>query len=528
MRGRVLAALLACASLSFSSGPAASQSGASGGWDTTPSSIPAAIASTISQHLRRRLMDGMEPQVLQGINAAYPLLAPGTQKMVMEWVALLARNTDWSPLSLFFGYPKTCEPGNLTPLCTQWMGGGVTGSWDPDCQKLKMRFDAAGFPMLPSIPLAPGTPLNPTLTPATWRVYTSTSSSVLGASAYERASTADAAVLRSLHRWNSALSTYQDQRDWESVMKIENGYYTTVRAAFFNDAGVLQQRRVRGTSTESSRTPDSSLFSHWNYYSSTRNPRSKDCPPANMGATDVHFYSGTSANTDLSDSHRQQDLCTIYIPNYSLSKSGYAYPDYVSVGMTEAELTSYINSNPLFKSCPLSPEFLRKLADAVWKAETLKAGYTGPAYQPITIDDVRTGGQSPRGEDLLGKTPKSTDPAPVSTPEPPKPEAGTPPPMYTPPSTPSTSGTLPDFTSPGVTGPDITAPEFSMPDWFPGLSALSIPLGSGECPTYQFDAFEVTYTLDSHCPLIEMNRAAISAIMLVCFAIGAALVVMRA
>ena len=75
------------------------------------------------------------------------------------------------------------------------------------------------------------------------------------------------------------------------------------------------------------------------------------------------------------------------------------------------------------------------------------------------------------------------------------------------------------------TAPQILAPILNL---MPDLKSFAVPSHSSSCPTGSFNALNRTYTLDSHCALIESNRSLIEAAMLLVWSIASVLIVLRA
>jgi len=64
---------------------------------------------------------------------------------------------------------------------------------------------------------------------------------------------------------------------------------------------------------------------------------------------------------------------------------------------------------------------------------------------------------------------------------------------------------------------DIEGVFFS--DTFTALKAWQLPARSASCPTMTISFLGNSYTMNSHCPILESNRAVLSAVMLVCYTV---------
>ncbi|PHK28012.1 hypothetical protein VF14_35405 [Nostoc linckia z18] len=167
-------------------------------------------------------------------------------------------------------------------------------------------------------------------------------------------------------------------------------------------------------------------------------------------------------------------------------------------------------------NCAVSDEFIRFLADQAYKNACADGSCDIP-YSRVEKEDVKTGGQQPTIKDTgnVGSLPE------------PNGEAGNP--VTQPTETPTQQG--PDWTDPGTQAPNPQSPTAqSIFDkaWDWGFPEIEINLGSAECPIYTAQFYTYTLTLDSHCPFIEQNRAAISALMILLFTIACGIIVLRA
>jgi len=66
----------------------------------------------------------------------------------------------------------------------------------------------------------------------------------------------------------------------------------------------------------------------------------------------------------------------------------------------------------------------------------------------------------------------------------------------------------------GLVGIVMPAQEILEPfkKFFPEFQNLTIQGKATQCPTWSFNALNHTYTIDSHCPILEQNRAILGAL----------------
>lgn len=356
-------------------------------------------------------------------------------------------------------------------------GGGAWGEWDFDANcRFALGLDAQGNLIIPSIPLPAGDPMVRSTT-STEFFYASGGG---GVATYKTKGRLPA-VLFNLHHQNIARG---EKRRWFGVFALTATGVNSAMPAYFSDTGAVVGR---ATYSKGSDGPNAFNFTYAN-----------DCPAVGSNGGDFDFY----VNDDTKG-------CIWYAPNPALGQGGYAVNPVTSIPFANAgTLQTTIAGHPFLK-CPLAKSFLANLT----KKAIERANVT-PAYE-VTPDDVQTGGAPPLVEDLDDTdTPEDTG---TSTPPPPDP---TPTPTPTP-----SSG--PDY-DPTVSLGDPAAPEI---DWWPDLPTISVDLGSPACPTYSLTLlgwWDQPFVIDSHCPLIEQNRAAIGLIMTAMFAMMAFFIVLRA
>jgi hypothetical protein len=199
---------------------------------------------------------------------------------------------------------------------------------------------------------------------------------------------------------------------------------------------------------------------------------------------------------------------------------------------------------------PASPDLMARVANRLWRDAANKPGYAGLPYtmaDPVTsaeMDKLRqehpetwpdlSDMTAPAGSGVVaGANPMPQIPLPANgtktetdTGYVPAPQTGTNPstePLSNLGSDPGTAA--PDATAQTPTASSILDPIF---DFVPSVMTPDLHIGAGECPRPTAVIFAKTYTVESHCALVESYRAMISATMLAVWALAACLIVLRA
>lgn len=451
---------------------------------TTSKSLGQAISNTVAQSVTERLLaaghspasiaDGVA-KTIQGLKNLNTTIYNSTCGAGSSWACWL----------IYLQVPQ----GTTMAGGGSFGGGGASGSWEEGapCDDFKFRLDAAGNVIIPAIPLKVGTAMKRGQPGAADSiVYNAVGTTGVESSIY--AKTPPAANLWQLHSLN--LSRGTPNRFFGVYHVSATGQTWARMPAYFGTNGALvsMQEDYRDA-------PQTSSF--------CIGCEPADCPPMAVSGGDFHFY------------YRwQSDQCVNYAPNPQLGLGGYAMNP--ETALTYAEFKNFPNGrNAYYKNCKLSPALIQALADAAYKKASKLVGYDGIPHSPITPDDVRTGGEEPTLQEL-GDPPAIPDPSETSTPPTPDPT-----PTPTPTSTPDAP-----WSDPAVGDP--AAPEI---DWWPDLPTIEVDLGSPACPTYQLNLvgwWDTPFVLDSHCPLIEQNRAAISLLMIAMFSMMSMFIVLRA
>lgn len=200
----------------------------------------------------------------------------------------------------------------------------------------------------------------------------------------------------------------------------------------------------------------------------------------------------------------------------------------------------------------VSPSTIANIANAIGTQLNQDPTYNGPPIPIITNEHVIKGnGGNANNLPTIGQITQ-----PISKPEeeiiynplnPPSPQAGTGPVTGTLPGTGSTvqpgeSTTNPDAqpvdlgTDPGIGIPNPTLESTPtanailspLMNIMPDIKSLKINGKGGSCPTPEFNVFGRVMKLDSQCVLLEQNRTAIQAIMLVMFGLISVRIILEA
>ena len=487
------------------------------------------IAATIAQHLAERGQSAAQADIMSRLPQALIDL-PGGQASGswFTWLHNTGKRLGWGALNPYHGFPPPVAPGEV------W-GRDVGDNGDFDvglrghagmatCAELQYKPDADGNPMAPALPLAPGLAI--VQGEYTWRSLFNISYQ------WEFASDPDAAALWSIHKMN--LGKPKDQ--WWGVHEYLGGNGNSInwsagKPAYRDGIGNIVPADFRSAVSVPFNLDHWKNGSQFNS-SGTHAYTSKPCPPDQAGG-EFDYYSFSSEGNVRS--FNTQDGCTLYEKNFALSVSGYAYPEHVVVTGSEA-FRNLLNAHRDAALCPIGPNLARLVTDRILYAITQQDGYTGPAYDPVTEDQVRILDVPPRGLAMTVEPAQDSFGGSGGTAAPPP--AGEPPAGYTPPDrTPGGNGgggdgTPPpvdiDLSHPDVPEGDFTAPDIAMPDWIPGIPEFHVPTGSGNCPTFGFSAFGTDYAMSTHCTVIEEHSVTIASIMLVVFSMAAFMIVMRA
>lgn len=378
---------------------------------------------------------------------------------------------------LFWPYPVPIGAPGMA-------GGGATGGWTEgdDCGNLAYSFDVDGNLIVPSMGLPGSGPMK-----GQNRI-----AKVDGNVGIEyRASNVTGAALWATHSLNKTRGS--DQREWLGCYaQAANGttFYCSSQA-FFRNGTKVTRRSSQPTVIASYETAQSA----------------GECPIGAVDGGDAEFYREFNyANTE----------CVHYFPNTTVGKQGYIYAHFATVEASQWDKWPSGNlRHPTYANCPLAKEFIRRLTEGLLKEAAKTPGYPGPTNPEVEPEDVKTGDYPPVVDDI----------ADTGTDDPETP--GTPYPEPTPTPTPTPTSSPPPY-DPTVGLGDPTAPEI---DWWPDLPTIEVDLGSPACPTYSLSLvgwWDTPFVLDSHCPLIEQNRAAISLLMVAMFSMMSMFIVLRA
>ncbi|WP_150118999.1 hypothetical protein [Massilia sp. NR 4-1] len=223
----------------------------------------------------------------------------------------------------------------------------------------------------------------------------------------------------------------------------------------------------------------------------------------------------------------------VYSGGACIGVPGYKPPAPANVtNATVADAIANVPSAELAK--PLSNEMLALAANAAWKSMSANTPNSLPwsASDPITPADVAAWKAAnpssvPTVGDAIGPVASPGSNAvpiaqPGSSPAPgPAPTPGT--------GAPVDLGPNPNTPPPSLaaipTAHQILAPLLNL---MPGLKSFTVPTHSASCPKPSFVALEKTYTIESHCTLVENNRALIEAAAMLCWALISVFIILRA
>lgn len=469
--------------------------GAQAGAQNAQNKVGQAVANTVEKAVRNDYPNATEAEKQGLVDSTIAAIKSANQSL---YDSTCGAGKTWLCYAIYLqvaqGTPVTAPYSGGTGTG----GGGATGAWTPGtgsllCDNFPFRIDAGNALIVPAIKLQGGGPMSPgqNFTP-TW------TTSVHINATQQTSQNADGPgpiALWAAHNFNKTRGT--DKRNWVGYYKAtwtggtSQQDYTFVGASqsYYNSAGSLVGRTT---------------FTRTSMYDNNRMQNTTGCPEMETSGGDFDFYW-----------NRTGPQCTWYVPNFDLGSTGYSYPEEAAVPYPGWLNWPDQDTPGVYTVCPISRELIRALSNGLWQKACNTPGYAGAPCDPVQPDEVMDSG--PGGETVNDlKNPGVPDPNGQGNPVPPDPSA-------TPTPTPSSSSS-PDY-DPNVSLPDLNAGEI---DWWPDLPTVDLDLGSPTCPTYSFQALNQTFSLTSHCPLIEQNRATISLIMIAVFTVSAVFIVLRA
>lgn len=193
-------------------------------------------------------------------------------------------------------------------------------------------------------------------------------------------------------------------------------------------------------------------------------------------------------------------------------------------------------------AAPVNPQLVASMADKLWRDAAAQPGYTGLPYvanDPITPAEVQTWRDAnpqsyPTVKELV--SPQAPANSPWSLPQSSTPVSSQDTSLNPSPGTnPAASNPLQNLgPDPGIGAPTLeetpTAARILKPifDLMPGFKSVDVGGGGGQCPKPEFDALGQHYVVDSHCGLLEQNRALLAAVMAAVWTLASVIVVLRA
>lgn len=386
-----------------------------------------------------------------------------------------------------------------------------------DCGDIEYNFDPQGNFIIPSYFLDTGGPV--AVGPQGGGDPYHYASNPVPSLPWVTGSTPGAAARRQIHNINMQ----RIPQAWYGVIgpTTPAGCFAFATVAYRNTAGGIQGRTTVNVCTNATALLHGPSAAGEENATTGQVPH-KSCPEGAGGSADLHFYG-------INDFGSHWHGCTMYYPNFQLSPSGYAVNEKTSVPF--ANVQNWPKDMPGFiKQCSVDPTAVKKIAQALWKKAAAQPGYDGAPPQTITDADSRPGPL--KVEDLADAPGDSPQPTPDPNAPAPTPTPGT--------STGSTD--VCDFGPGGCDDPGTATPELDEPptdfmapifDWLPDLPSLEFNTASAQCPTWDVNLTSylgstAQYTLDSHCPLVEQNSAALGALMLAIWGVMAAMIILRA
>lgn len=421
----------------------------------------------------------------------------GVLEQIQSWIngAGGCSGANWlcvaKALPLQFGSPFSIDGGDFG-------GGGASGSWDL-CD-FPWTFDASGNLLIPSQAEGAG-PLN--LGQQAYSIVGQTSTWAAAGDNYS-SGTRNASSRLGLgsyhvHARNKLERNLPDPRHWYGIGFWSSGSGEGWRAcsqAYYNEQGTLVGRSCIWSNVTG---PSAALWGYTTGGNLNTGTPHKPCPMGSAGGADTYYYASGYGN-----------WCVAYVKNDSLGAAGFQLSTVFPVPFSEYSTGIIPTRYTHIAGCRVSIDWIRQIAQGLLQ----KVG------SPVTVDpeDVRTGGLDPS---ITDASQPAVLPPPQDDPTVPTPE---PTPGATPTPTPTPSSPIYD---PSVSNPD---PQSPLVDWLPDIPSFSFSLPAAECPTYNISVPEFGWnlTLNSHCPLIEQNRAAIGAIMLLIWGATAAFIILRA
>ncbi|WP_394792458.1 hypothetical protein [Rhodoferax sp.] len=211
--------------------------------------------------------------------------------------------------------------------------------------------------------------------------------------------------------------------------------------------------------------------------------------------------------------------------------------------LTPQQATTDIPAADLEKK--LNPAVIAALVNKAWQQAAAQPGYDGlpyPQSKPITATETATWtaqnpDYAPTVRDFTAPNPVTTgSPQPWALPQ--NPTAST----TTPATTPNANTTNPAATNPQENlgaDPAIGAPTLEQTptaqmilqpilDLLPDLKNFSPTMATGTCPRPTMNLFHQTQTFEAHCTILDNNRDAIHAAMVVAFTLSALLIILSA
>lgn len=279
------------------------------------------------------------------------------------------------------------------------------------------------------------------------------------------------------------------------------------------------------------------------YYNYNQRNNIKNAPaPTCSQPNDFTIKCGAHTMTRSMNNNRSCAKGTYYTSSGCVAFN-YPYPGPNSFPSTpNQELPAAIAKIPQSdRQKALNPEVMAGMANAMWRQASQQPGYAGIPYSPadpITAQDVATWrAANPTRYPTLGDAiePQPAANSPWLLPSSPTVTSQVPGASTAPSTNPAASQPLTNLgPDPGVGFPTLeqtpTADSILKPilDLLPGFLDYTPQARAAECPKPSFEAFNHSYVIDTHCSMIEANKALILAFMTAAWSIMGVFIVLRA
>lgn len=332
-----------------------------------------------------------------------------------------------------------------------------------------------------------------------------------------------ASARRSLHLWNAAQG---DRRNWSGAYSVSPFGDIRFRTLAYLDPDGIHYSPTGERFTAPNGMPTTQVLG--GNFPSASPP--KPCPEGGSGDDMDFYYDGGNY---IPEPHNAFRSCVWYVKNRALSPSGYAEATFVG-GPTLDEMghEESVGGGSQANHCPMArAAIVRAAQDLLNQVD----GSTGVPATPVLPADVRECGQTATlrdwALDLLNVNGCSSTPssAPPPAPQPDHPDRSEP--------IPSQGGGGGGGASLDLSHPEVASSQENPPSgnaitsaieaFAPDIPNIGIP-EMGDCPTYAFNIFGSTQTIDAHCELYPNIADQLNFVMIVVWGLTAFFIVLRA